>query len=93
MKHTNTVFKTQTVTYKTNFIVETITVLVVVALFVFSYPKTLHAHYKLYHDNVHILDTKDNKETILWQRKTQIDTEVTMARCIYNDCSRNFTHT
>jgi len=65
MKHTNTVFKTQTVTYKTNFIVETITVLVVVALFVFSYPKTLHAHSKLYHDNVHILDTKDNKETIL----------------------------
>jgi hypothetical protein len=73
----NTMFEKQTVTYKTNFILETITILFLVALFVFSYPKTVHAHHTSYHDSgsshqFNVVDALKNKEIVFMALGTAV---------------------
>lgn len=77
MNHNNTVFEKQIVTYKTNFMLETITMLFLVALFVFSYPKTVEAHHASYHDNrsshqFNVVDAMKNKEIVFLALGTAI---------------------
>lgn len=70
MNYTKPLFKKQKIMYKTNFLLEAVTALTLVGIFVFSYPSTSKAHHRSDHQSrsLHPFNVEDaihNKKIVM----------------------------